>query len=266
MRNNTRSLDGTPLQRVTRRPPPAPSAFFNDEEIAHITAPSPRLREIITARGRAVAAIATSGARTTARFFQSYFPSLRAAINRLLTKTHLQQRIRRRPLIIGLACLAILLVYLSTIPTKKPSTPSAQPHPASSKPTPQTLAKGAPPYPTLTPNGVTADQLGGWTRVSPPSADAVYAYADRIDTVPIIVSQQPLPKAFLDDTTSKIKDLATNYAATEHLTIDGIDVYIGKAASGQQSVVLSKQRLLILIKTNTAVDHGKLLQYIHSLR
>ena len=51
------------------------------------------------------------------------------------------------------------------------------------------LEKGTPSYDTLLPENKSIDQLGGWTRISPPDRNPVYAYTDQIGSTKIIVSQ-----------------------------------------------------------------------------
>ena len=130
----------------------------------------------------------------------------------------------------------------------------------------QSLTKGTPDYPTVLPAGKTIQELGGWTLVSPPGRDPVFAYIDKIGNMQINVSQQPLPEEFKSDTAAKIEKLAKEYGASEKLTTNDTEAYIGTSEKGPQSVILSKGDLLILMKSAVRIDNAKWEEYISSLR
>jgi hypothetical protein len=129
------------------------------------------------------------------------------------------------------------------------------------------LPKGTPDFPTVTPGGESAETFGGWTRVSPENAEPVYAFADKIQGVSIIVSEQSLPDAFATDTSTKLADFAKSYSANRVIqTGNKTTVYIGTSAKGPQSLILSKNNLLILIKSNTALNDEQWSAYIDKLK
>lgn len=133
-------------------------------------------------------------------------------------------------------------------------------------PTPVGPQKGTPTYGTLLPAGKSIESLGGWTRISPPDRDAVYAYIDTIGATRIIVSEQPLPKEFKDDPEGQTSQLATNYNATEKLPVGSTTVYIGTSTQGPQSVIFQRDGLLVLIKAGSAIDDAVWKQYINTLQ
>lgn len=134
-------------------------------------------------------------------------------------------------------------------------------------PTSTTLQKGTPDYTTLLPEGKSISSLGGWTRVSPPESNAVYAYADKIDGVSITVSEQPLPDDFSDNPDGQLEDLASNYSANRYITTaEGVKVYIGTSSKGPQSLIILKDDILILIKSNTALNDKQWSDYVDSLK
>lgn len=128
-----------------------------------------------------------------------------------------------------------------------------------------TLQKGTPSYKTLLPTGKTAEQLGGWTRVSPPDRNPVYAYTDKIENIDIIVSQQPIPDDFKKDA-SKIKQFAQTYSAGHEITDGDTRIYSGVAEDGPESIIFSKNNLLIFIKADRALAESELISYIRSLQ
>lgn len=122
-----------------------------------------------------------------------------------------------------------------------------------------------PQFSTILPSGKPINQLGGWSRVSPPNTDPVFAYNDKIGTTPVNVSQQPLPDSFNSDVDGKIADLAKKYSAEVQITAGSTKVYIGTSSKGPQSVIFSKNNLLILIKSQEKIDDKDWSKYIESL-
>lgn len=121
-------------------------------------------------------------------------------------------------------------------------------------------------YETLLPAGKTIEQLGGWTRVSPPDRNAVFAYTDSIDNNRIVISQQPLPEDFKEDTEAQVEALAKGYKATEKITVSGLIVHIAKSAKGPQSIVFAKKGLLVLIRSSVTISNDQWIGYINSLQ
>jgi hypothetical protein len=173
--------------------------------------------------------------------------------------------IPKKTRIIGFAIIAIAIIssvsyyLLTTHPTKiADNTQKTNIKPG--------LVRGTPEYSTVLPAGKNIIDLGGWTRVSPPSSDPVFAYTDKINNMPIIVSQQPLPASFKSDTAQQVKQLAQASNADEKITVGSITVYIGTSAKGPQSVFFSKNNLLILIKSNDQIENDQWAKYINSLQ
>lgn len=123
-----------------------------------------------------------------------------------------------------------------------------------------------PKYSTITPNGEDISQLGGWTRSSPLTTNAVFAYSDRISGVSIKVNQQPVPTDFSDDTDNQVEKLAIGLNANEKITVGGILVHIGSSKEGNQSVIFVKNKLLILITSRTKITNDQWANYINSLQ
>lgn len=122
-----------------------------------------------------------------------------------------------------------------------------------------------PEYQTILPTSKSIDELGGWHRVSPPDRDAVFAYKDKINDTSINVSQQPLPDDFKKNSEESIANLAKNYAATHKIDAGSTTVYLGTSAQGPQSAILTKNNLLILIKSSQKISDDAWKKYIQSL-
>lgn len=121
-------------------------------------------------------------------------------------------------------------------------------------------------YQTVLPEGKSITSLGGWKRVSPSDGDPVYAYVDTIGGVSVSVSQQPLPDTFKGSTDENVAKVAKKFNATNKLEAGNTTAYIGTSAKGPQSVIFSRNGLLILIKSQKQIDNKAWIGYIESLQ
>ena len=121
-------------------------------------------------------------------------------------------------------------------------------------------------YQTVLPAEKSITDLGGWKRVSPPDGDPVYAYTDTLSGVAISVSQQPLPESSQGNTSQALADIAKNLNATTKLSGTDTEAYVGTNSKGPQSVVFTKNYLLILIKSQDKISDASWAQYIKTLR
>lgn len=122
-----------------------------------------------------------------------------------------------------------------------------------------------PNFQAILPRNTSIANLGGWQKLTPPDGTPVYVYTDSIDGVGISVSQQPLPASLKDSTGAKVAEVAKGYSATKSMYADTTKVYIGTNAEGPQSVIFSKNNLLILIKSRAVIKDDSWTTYIHSL-
>jgi hypothetical protein len=172
---------------------------------------------------------------------------------------------------LGLAAALLLLTGYSIASVKKhPDTSNqiaaSQTATANQQVPAAKLTQGNPDYKTLVPAGKDIKQLGGWTRVSPPDKNPVFAYTDMIGSTRISVSEQPLPKNFKNDTAVQIDELAKGFNANEKITASGTTIHLGTSANGAQSVILTKNNLLILIKSVSPITSNEWVKYVTSLQ
>ncbi len=119
-----------------------------------------------------------------------------------------------------------------------------------------------PDFRAVLPRNKSIDELGGWTRISPPNNEPVFTYTDKIGNVPMTVSQQLLPESFAN---TGIAELAKQFNATNKLSGLTTEVYYGTSAKGPQSVIFAKNELLILIKSQAKITDEAWVVYIKSL-
>jgi len=120
-------------------------------------------------------------------------------------------------------------------------------------------------YQTVLPTGKSITDLGGWKRISPTDSEPVYAYADKIGDATISVSEQPLPKSFIGDTDNQVAELAKKFNANTKIDAGDTKIYIGSSADGPQSVIFTKNSLLILMKSQVKIDDNAWAEYAQSL-
>lgn len=183
-----------------------------------------------------------------------------AAITRFLWPRSRKRRILTVVVIGALACVIVTL-SLSRAPT---DTPVAQPSTGGF--TVSQLSRGTPEYNTVLPAGKTIDQLGGWTKVSPAKTDPVFAYVDTLSGITIRVSQQQLPSAFKDDAEDQVKSLAEEFTNAQVINVGDTTVYIDQPKKGAQSVIFTKNQLLISIRASAVIDTGFWANYVSSLQ
>lgn len=168
--------------------------------------------------------------------------------------------------IVGVGLVVLYVVHANNTPhTTQPTTKTPTSSSSTSSSSKPQLQKGTPNFEALLPEGKMAEDLGDWTRVSPPNSAAVYAYTDKLEGTEIIVSQQPLPGDFKNDTTEHMQTLANDFNAQKHFTLHGTDVYIGTSTKGPQSVIFTKNKLLILIKSTEKIRDDSWANYIEKL-
>jgi hypothetical protein len=151
-------------------------------------------------------------------------------------------------------------------PTKLPTASKPITSVLGSQTSTTTPTRASPTYPTLLPAYKTAQQLGGWFLISPPGHNPVYAFVDSLGGVSISVSEQPLPIDFQNSTVSKIALLAQSFGATEKISVNDLVAYIGTSAKGPQSVIFTRSKLLILIKSSASLTSDQWIGYISKLQ
>lgn len=165
-------------------------------------------------------------------------------------KSRLRKFLTAKPVLVGLAVvICIVAVILIRSIAEGSLNPTAQ----------------EPDYKTVLPEK-NINELGGWKRVSPPNSEPVYAYTDTIDGVPISVSQQPLPKTDKGDADQQVAGIAQKFNATEKIDNGGITLYIGTSAKGPQSVIFTKNNVLVLIKSEKEIKDTSWEIYAQSLK
>lgn len=167
------------------------------------------------------------------------------------------RRLKKSHLIIGTVIIALIIsgiVIAIVVSSQQKNAPSDA---------------DAPSYTTVLPKGKTIADLGGWVHfTSHDDAGAVHAYNynDTIDGVAISVTEQPLPSSFTGDVDSHVAEFAKSFDANDTVKAGDTIVYIGTNSKGPQSVIFTKNNLLILIKSEKTIKNTAWSSYAGSLQ
>lgn len=189
--------------------------------------------------------------------------------SRFKRPTKLPALVKRHPKK-SLLVLCLILVFGYTVfSAKKPPAVTVESIGTAQKDSGQLPKNETPKFNTVLPAGKSIADYGGWTRISPDGRVPVYAYADKLNNVPIRVSQQELPENLSgnDEEAAKgVQELAEGFKANQKLTVGSTTVFIGSSAKGPQSVIFAKNELLILITSDQKIDNDHWTTYINSLQ
>lgn len=123
-----------------------------------------------------------------------------------------------------------------------------------------------PDFNAVLPANTSVDELGGWQKMTPPNSTPIYVYSDTIDGIAISVSQQTLPDSFKNNSDAEVAKLSKAYNATTTINAGETKVYSGKSADGPQSIIFTKNNLLVLIKSRGVIENDAWASYIEALK
>lgn len=163
--------------------------------------------------------------------------------------------------------IAVIIIFIGGYAVAHRTLPSDNNTKANPSITKEPVGGTEPTFDTLLPEGKSVEDFGGWSRVSPPDVNPVFAYTDTLERVPISISQQPMPESFSNNPDEDVKELALASNAKERVVADDATVYfIGTSTKGPQSVFLTKKGLLIFIKSATSIKNEAWSRYIAELQ
>ncbi|HSX34053.1 MAG TPA: hypothetical protein VLF62_00215 [Candidatus Saccharimonadales bacterium] len=176
-------------------------------------------------------------------------------------------RTRRRVFtLVGVAVVVLGLIGLQAVGSAKKHDKLAKDNATKTAVLSASQQAQAPDFKTVLPIDKKIEDLGGWGRVSPAGAAPAFAYSDTLSSVHIVVTEQELPDDFASDIPAHLAKTAKQFNASKKLTTtEGSDVYVGTAANGSQSVVTSKNGLLILLRSTSGINDQIWSDYVYSL-
>ncbi len=174
---------------------------------------------------------------------------------------------RKHKWLLAVLCTAALLTAVTYYTISHLSQANVEQKQSSTNPSgePSKLQKGTPDYTTIAPRGVSIDSLGGWTRVSPPDRNPVFAYVQALDSATISVSQQPVPDSLQSNPKEGLESLAKDFRANEMIMAGDTPIHIETKNNGAQSVLFIKKDVLVLIKSSKNVANSSWIDYVSSL-
>jgi len=123
-----------------------------------------------------------------------------------------------------------------------------------------------PEFAVLKPNNKRIEDLGGFARTSPQGAAAAYTYIDTIGGTRVKLTQQQLPQAFKEKPVTELEKLAKNFNASKLIQIDDIAAYIGKSEKGPQTLIFTKDDLLVFAVADNELEEVQWVQYVSGLK
>jgi hypothetical protein len=124
-----------------------------------------------------------------------------------------------------------------------------------------------PNFTPVLPEGTSMDTLEGWQKLSSPNGDVFYAFVDTVNGVTVNVSQQQLPGKFKSDLSNKMLEMARAYNANTKLQADDdVKIYVGTSAKGPQSVLFTKNGVLVLMKSWATIPDADWITYVNSMQ
>jgi hypothetical protein len=94
----------------------------------------------------------------------------------------------------------------------------------------------------------------------------VVSFTDTIGGIDITISQQQLPDGFKDNTQEQVKKLAESFSANEVLSTANPTSYLGTSIKGPQTVIFTKNGLLVFIQSTKKIDNHDWAEYITNLK
>jgi hypothetical protein len=123
-----------------------------------------------------------------------------------------------------------------------------------------------PDYAIMSPDGKGVDDLGGYALITPQNEpNKAYAYADKINGIPIKVSQQKLPDSIKQDAL-KLQDLASQFNANDKIEVDDRTAFVGTSVNGPQSVIFAREDIMVLIASDAKIPNQDWVKYLGNLR
>lgn len=182
--------------------------------------------------------------------------------------TTLQKLWQKRLFKLGLALMAVILTAALTVSILSNHTKNqTAANPIKNSDISEAEKKAQVPFfSTLLPAGKTIEALGGWQRASPSNSNASFAFSDLIGNNRIVVTQQPLPEDFKQDTEKQIDNLIGSTQSTEKITVNNLVVHIATSAKGPQSAIFAKSGLLVMIRSSVTLSNDEWIGYINSLQ
>lgn len=124
-----------------------------------------------------------------------------------------------------------------------------------------------PSYKILYPGGDEARYINTVRRKSPDGQPPAYGFNDTVGGIGLNVNQQKLPDSFLADTAGSVDKMAREFQATNSVSIGEDKVYYGwSEKSGVQSIILAKNKLLLLIRAERQLTEQQIVEYIRTLK
>lgn len=116
----------------------------------------------------------------------------------------------------------------------------------------------------LLPNGKT-DETTAYKAAEDGQGRPIYTFTDKIGSVDITVSEQPLPEKLKANTEGEMDKMAKDLYLTEVINASNPKAYLGTNVKGPQTVIFTKNGLLVFIQSQGKIDKDQWSDYVTRL-
>lgn len=212
----------------------------------------------------------------SAKKIRTTVPKLPKTIRNYNYKSLINKAKANKPLTIGLGLGMVSVLTIGAVILSRPHKPKAETKvlgvqngsgSAAAQGESKLPKNQDPSFAVLLPEGKTAADVGGFTKISPNNGGApAYTFVDKIGSIEVQVTQQQLPDSFKVNPSSEVEKLAIGFNATQSVKTTKREFFIGTSAQGPQSVITYTKDLLIFIKSGGKVTNEAWQRYIEDLQ
>ncbi len=116
----------------------------------------------------------------------------------------------------------------------------------------------------LLPNGKTDETTAYKTAVDGQNRP-IYTFTDKIGATDLTVTEQPLPESLKGDTDTKLATMAKDLYLTDVINASNPKAYMGTSVRGPQTVIFTKNGLLVFIQSQAKIDKDQWSEYVTRL-
>ncbi len=116
----------------------------------------------------------------------------------------------------------------------------------------------------LLPNGSESETSAHKTAVDGQNRP-IYTFTDKIGITDLTVTEQPLPEKLKTNTDSELEKMAKDLYLTEVINASNPKAYMGTSIKGPQTVIFTKNGLLVFVQSQAKIDKDQWSDYITRL-
>ncbi len=116
----------------------------------------------------------------------------------------------------------------------------------------------------LLPNGKSEETTASKTALDG-QGRPIYTFTDKIGNTDLTITEQPLPESLKGETDSKMEKMAKDLYLTDVINASNPKAYLGTSVKGPQTVIFTKNDLLVFIQSQSKIDKDQWSDYVTRL-